>query len=114
MHWLLSTHVHGHRRRYGGSGHVWQGRFKALPIAQDDHLLNGLRYVERNALPAGLGSGAADWPWSSLRLLLRPPQLPWLDPGPLPRPPGWLDYVQAPQSEAELAALRRCVARGAP
>jgi putative transposase len=91
MHWLLTTHVHGYRRRYGGSGHVWQGRFKALPIAQDDHLLNVLRYVERNPLRAGLGSGAPDWRWSSLPLLLRPPQMSWLDPGPLPRPPGWLD-----------------------
>jgi putative transposase len=35
--------------------------------------------------------------------------LPWLDAGPVPRPPGWLQYVDQPQAEAELAALRSCV-----
>jgi putative transposase len=39
---------------YRGSGHVWQGRFKAFPIALDEHLLMVLRYVERNPLRAGL------------------------------------------------------------
>lgn len=40
--------------------------------------------------------------------------LPWLDAGPVPRPPGWLEYVHQPQTEAELAALRYCVHRNAP
>ena len=30
------------------------------------------------------------------------------------RPDDWLDYVDRPQSDKELAALRRCVGRGAP
>ena len=50
MQWLLTARVHGYRKRYRGSGHVWQGRFKAFPIEQDEHLLTMLRYVERNAL----------------------------------------------------------------
>jgi putative transposase len=114
MQWLLTTHVHGYRKRYGGSGHVWQGRFKAFPIEADDHLGTVLRYAERNALRAGLVARAEDWRWSSLPLWLRPPLLPWLDPGPVPRHAGWLEYVQEPHSEAELAALRRSVERGTP
>ena len=54
MQWLLTSQVHGYRKRNRGSGHVWQGRFKAFPIEQDDHLLQVLRYVERNALRASL------------------------------------------------------------
>ena len=50
MQWLLTAQVHGYRKRYRGSGHVRQGRFKAFPIEQDDHLLQVLRYVERSAL----------------------------------------------------------------
>jgi putative transposase len=114
MQWLLTTHVHGYRMRYRGSGHVWQGRFKAFPIEQDEHLLTVLRYVERNALRANLVARAEDWPWSSLPAWLSPPLLPRLHPGPVPRHVGWLEYVQEPQTEAELAALRRSVARGAP
>jgi putative transposase len=114
MQWLLTAHVHGYRKRHRGSGHVWQGRFKAFPIAEDQHLRTVLRYVERNPLRAGLVQRAEDWRWSSLGLWLRPPLVPWLDPGPVPRGTEWLAYVQAPHTEAELSALRRCVARGAP
>jgi len=82
MQWLLTAHVHGYRKRYRGSGHVWQGRFKAFPIEQDDRLRTVLRYVERNPVRAGLVARAELWPWSSLRDWLQPPLLPWLDPGP--------------------------------
>jgi hypothetical protein len=73
-----------------------------------------LRYVERNPLRAGLVARPEDWPWSSLPVWLKPPLMPWLDPGPAPRHPHWQEYVAAPQTEAELEALRRCVARGTP
>src|SRR5438105_6026606 len=73
-----------------------------------------LRYAERNPLRAGLAARAEDWPWTSLPLWLTPPLLPWLDPGPVPRPPAWLEYVQVPQTEPELAALRRSAERGTP
>jgi putative transposase len=114
MQWLLTAHVHGYRRRYRGSGHVWQGRFKAFPIEQDDHLRTVLRYVERNPVRAGLVARAEDWPWSSLRDWLQPPLMPWLDPGPAPRHAGWPEYVATPHTDSELDALRRSVARGTP
>ncbi len=114
MQWLLTAHVHGYRQRYRGSGHVWQGRFKAFPIAEDHHLLMVLRYVERNPLRASLVGPGEEWPWSSLHDWRWPPLFPWLDPGPVPRHAGWLEHVQTPQTEAELAALRRSVERGAP
>ncbi len=30
MHWLLTAHVRRYQRHYHATGHVWQGRFKAL------------------------------------------------------------------------------------
>ena len=39
MQWLMTSHVRRYHRHYHGSGHVWQGRFKAFPIQQDEHLL---------------------------------------------------------------------------
>jgi putative transposase len=33
---------------------------------------------------------------------------------PLPRRPNWVDFVNAPQTEAELAAVRRSMQRGSP
>jgi putative transposase len=114
MHWLLTTHASRYQRQYHGSGHVWQGRFRCFPIQEDEHLLTVLRYIERNPLRAGLVARAAAWRWSSLRWHLEPPQLAFLDRGPVARPPGWLELVQAAHTEAELAALRRCTARGTP
>jgi len=114
MQWLLTSHVHGYRKRYRGSGHVWQGRFKAFPIGEDEHLLTVLRYVERNPLRANLVARAQDWPWSSLMPWLQPSLLPWLNPGPVARPPDWLDLLHTPHTESELAALRRSVQRNAP
>ena len=68
MQWLLTSHVRRYHRHYGGSGHVWQGRFKAFPIQKDDHLLAVLRYVERNPLRArSLAVRKAErWPGSSV------------------------------------------------
>ncbi len=66
--WLTLTHsVRGHTHYHStGSGHVYQNRFKAFPIQEDEHLLTVLRYVERNPLRAGLVARAQDWKWSSL------------------------------------------------
>jgi REP element-mobilizing transposase RayT len=65
MQWLMTSHVRRYHRHYKSSGHVWQGRFKAFPIEQDEHLLTVLRYVERNPLRANLAPRAEDWRWSS-------------------------------------------------
>ena len=57
------------------------------------------------------------WRWSSLgrgRSKIEEAAFPILSEWPLPRPADWLDLVNQPQTEAELAALRRCVNRGCP
>ncbi len=54
MHWLHNAHVRRYHPHYHSSGHIWQGRFKAFPIQEDDHLLTVLRYVERNPVRANL------------------------------------------------------------
>ncbi len=67
MRCLLTSHVRRYHKHYHSSGHVWQGRFKAFPIQQNEHFLTALRYVERNALRASLVQAAEDWRWGSLR-----------------------------------------------
>ncbi len=114
MQWLLTSHVWRYHSRYHSSGHVWQGRFKAFPIQQDQHLLTVIRYVERNPLRAGLVRRAEKWPWSSLAALSRSVVPSFLHPGPLPHQDNWVKWVNEPQTEAELEALRTSVERGAP
>jgi putative transposase len=52
LRWLTLTHsVRWHKHYHStGSGHVYQNRFKAFAVAEDEHLLSVLRYVERNPL----------------------------------------------------------------
>ena len=114
MQWLMTSHVRRYHKHYHGDGHVWQGRYKAFPIQQDDHLTSVLRYVERNPLRAALVDRAERWRWSSLALRTQRPPPTILAPSPVKLPRNWCDLVNRPQTESELAALRRSVTRGTP
>jgi putative transposase len=114
MQWLLTAHVRRYHRHYHGSGHVWQGRFKAFPIEQDEHLTTVLRYVERNPLRANLAKRAEHWNWSSLTWRSSRKRPAMLSDWPVPCPRNWVAMVNAVETEAELAALRRSIARGTP
>jgi putative transposase len=108
---LTPAHAHDHTQ---GTGHLYQG--KSFPVETGDHLYTVLRYVERNPLRAGLVRKATNWRWSSLgkRHAEDAGVLPLLHPWPIPMPQDWPTQVHEPQTEAELEAVRRCVARGSP
>jgi len=119
FHHLTVTHTmrwHAHYQT-GGTGHLYQGRFKSFPVQSDEHLLTVLRYVERNPVRAGLVERAELWRWSSAWARGQcPSSMPrWLaqptDPA-LPR--SWLAWVNEPQNDAELKALRDCIRRSCP
>ena len=97
-----------------GCGHLYQARFKSFPVETDDHFYSVVRYVQRNALRAGLVPRAEDWPWGSLHRRVTGKRQPLLDEWPLPEPTDWPRLVNQPQTEAELEAIRRCVRRGSP
>ena len=119
MGWVTLTHTqrwHAHHRTTG-SGHLYQGRFKSFPVESDEHLLTVCRYVERNALRAGLVVQAEDWRWGSLRRYGAsdaPTTGPLLSPWPIERPPDWKLRVNMPMSPAEEEAMQRCIRRGQP
>ncbi len=118
MAWVTLTHTqrwHAHHQS-AGTGHLYQGRFKSFPVQSDEHFLTVCRYVERNALRAGLVGRAEEWRWSSLwhRCQDARRAKPWLTEWPVARPRQWVRWTNEPQTEAELEALRRCVARGQP
>jgi len=116
MQWLLTAHVRRYHQHYHSSGHVWQGRFKAFPIQQDEYLLTVLRYVERNPLRAGLVGRAEDWLWSSLRGRggeIGDAVLP-MHKSPVPLVRDWVRWVNEPMTDAEVERLRQSVNRGRP
>ena len=101
----------------GGTGHLYQGRFKSFPVQDDRHLLTVLRYVERNPVSAGLVASCVDWRWGSAaeRLLPTGERPAYLsEPAGVRRPGRWVESVDRPQSQKEVEALRLCVKRGRP
>jgi putative transposase len=117
LRWLTHTHTMRWHTHYhtAGTGHVYQGRFKAFPVEEDDHLYTLLRYVERNALRAGLVRQAEQWRWSSLYHRLDSSRAPErLSAWPVPVRRDWVAHVNRPQTDAEVEALRRSVNRGTP
>lgn len=116
--WLTLTHTqrwHAHRST-AGTGHLYQGRFKSFPVQEDEHFLGVCRYVERNALRANLVKQAELWKWSSLWRWKfgNADQQSLLSEWPVPRSRNWLAYVNRPQTEREVEAIRKCLRRGCP
>jgi putative transposase len=107
---LTATHAQEWRRRLGstGRGAVYQGRYKAIGVQHDGHLLRVIRYVERNALRARLVEAAEDWPWGSASA--KPyPNGPVLTPWPVRRPDDWLGVLNAPEPPEALENIRKAV-----
>ncbi|MFG6432445.1 transposase [Roseateles sp. LYH14W] len=81
----LMRHVNGvytqHRqRRDGCSGPLFQGRFRAVLVDRERHLLDACRWVDLGPVREGLARGAAGWAGSSFRALAGLEAAPeWLD-----------------------------------
>jgi putative transposase len=122
MHWLTVTHVGRWHAHHGtaGTGHLYQGRFKSFPVEADEHLIVVWRYVERNAIRANLARHARNWRWSSLAVRLglagahTAKLRQMLAEGPIDLPRDWEAFVNAPQTDAEVRALRESFLRGRP
>jgi putative transposase len=118
LRWLTHTHTMRWHAHFGssGTGHVYQGRFKAFPVENDAYFYSVARYVERNALRARLVERAEEWRWSSLWrrefgcVQMRSILSPW----PLVCPHDWVKIVNTPQTDAELAEVRTSIRRGRP
>ena len=95
--WVTATHaIRWHRiRGTKGTGHVYQGRFRSTPVNDLDSLLPMTRYVERNALSAGLVEKAEDWRWCSLSQRRRGGRAVPLSQSKLLSAELWVDYVNA-------------------
>jgi len=119
MGWVGVTHVRRHHEHYHsrGGGHLYQGRFKSFPVAEDDYFLALCRYVEANPLRAGLVQRAEQWQWSGL----------WrrshgsgksgelhLSSWPLERSRNWVAWVNRGLNDEQMEEIRTCVQRDRP
>ena len=108
MQWWLTSHVRRYHQLRGTSGHVWQGRFKSIPVRHDEHMLTLLRYVLLNPLRAGLTRTTTEWPWLSLHA----PGI--VDPWPVRVVEPVTDFLARGVPPEELKRIRNCIVRQAP
>lgn len=67
MRHLNGVYTQRFNRAHDRVGHVFQGRYKAILVEKDSHLLALCRYIVRNPVAAGMVSDTASWLWSSYR-----------------------------------------------
>jgi putative transposase len=115
MAWLTVTHSRRWHLSHNaaGTGTIYQGRFKAIPVKDDRHFLTVCRYVERNPVRARLVRRVEEWAWSSASGLPNAWRLDMHE-WPVPRPPGWNEESNAAESGAELERVREAIRRGRP
>lgn len=106
MAWATGTHARRWHldHRSTGSGTIYQGRYKAIPVKDDFHFLIVCRYVERNPVAAGFVRRSTDWPWSSAARLR--PGSPALSTWPVAPPERWREHVDGGEAPGEFDHLR--------
>jgi len=84
-------------RRQGRTGHLFQGRYKAILLDADAYLLELVRYIHLNPVRAGIVKLPDGYAWSSHRVYLGQEKIPWLT----------TDWILAQFSEERRLARRR-------
>ena len=67
MRQLNGIYTQRFNKRHGRVGHLFQGRFKAVLVRKDSHLLEACRYVVLNPVRAGRVQRPEEWIWSWLQ-----------------------------------------------
>ena len=67
MRQLNGVYTQAFNKSHRRTGHLFQGRYKAILIQKDSHLLEVSRYVVLNPVRARMVEQPRDWKWSSYR-----------------------------------------------
>ena len=79
MRHLNGVYTQASNRRHRQTGHIFQGRFKAILIDKDSYLLELSRYVLLNPIRSRMVSSLEQWSWSSYPAMIgKSPRPVWL------------------------------------
>jgi putative transposase len=80
MRQLNGMYTQATNRRHQRTGHLFQGRFKAILVDKDNYLLELSRYVVLNPVRAGMVKHPRQYAWSSYRAMVGQSPVPgWLE-----------------------------------
>ena len=84
MRHLNGVYTQRFNRAHKAEGQLFRGRYKAVLVENDGHLLEVMRYIHRNPLKAGIVKTLGDFRWSSHQgYLSRAKKWTWLQKGDL-------------------------------
>ena len=63
---VSQCYVQSLNRKHHRTGTLWEGRFKSCLVSTDAYLLTVYRYIELNAVRAGMCESPEHYPWSSV------------------------------------------------
>jgi putative transposase len=106
MQYLNGFVAQASNRRHHRTGHLFEGRYRALVIERERYLRRVARYVVLNPVRAGMTPDAVSWPWSTYGETagLRPPP-PWLK-------LDWLEWSFKAPTRTEAQSLYRAFVNG--
>jgi len=70
--WLNAIYVSRFHHRHGQSGHLFQGRYRAVLVAEEAHWQRLSLYIHLNPVRAGITRDPENFEWSSFRDYVRP------------------------------------------
>jgi REP element-mobilizing transposase RayT len=103
---LNGVYTQGFNQRHRRVGHLYQGRYKAILVEKDNHLMSLCRYVVLNPLRVGLVEKPEQWRWSSYRAtigLVKRPSFLTAD---------WILSQFDGKKRVAMVKYRRCVMEG--
>ncbi|ABK98975.1 REP-associated tyrosine transposase [Pelobacter propionicus] len=83
MQCISQRYTQWHNRRHRQTGHLFQGRYKAILVDADAFLLELAAYIHLNPVRAGMTASAEAYPWSSHGAYLGKETVAWIDPEPV-------------------------------
>jgi len=106
MHWLNGTYTVRFFRRHRRDGHLLQGRYKAVLVADEGHWLHLSFYLHLNPVRARMVEDPAAYEWSSFRDYTRSrSRYDWLKPEEMLAPYGRSQAEQRRRYRQECLAL---------
>jgi len=62
---VFNSYSKAYNKRYGHSGTLFEGPYKAIRVVQESHLLHLCRYIHANPVKHGFVDHLDDWPYSN-------------------------------------------------
>lgn len=116
MQLLMNTHIGRYLRHYppASPGHIYQSRYTNSIVEPGAAVLRVAKYVEANALNAGIVKRAEDYRWSSASPHALEEERPILAEWPVAKPKEWSTLLNLRTPAQEMKQIQRSAARGAP